>query len=681
VTLRHGYGKKNANENTQTFTYIVTVTAPVTGETELAENAAINDEPFTVRVRGNQTALSGLHLRVDPIGDGLGEYLDAVYEDVEEAEGKEIDQYAFLRLYHIYVTDDEDNEVDLSGQNVNLQVTITYDETPEGWPEELYVGHYAMSGGAVVRKAVEDETGIKKVKVSGSSVTFHITDFSVITLSAPNPTYSSGTPITVDDGSIMETKTIDDANEWQIVDQKYIGNDSVSYKQVKDSVRYQKNVIPTEKENEFWVYLSVDYRQLFAEYFATASYGATTSHNYHDSTLFGTVVEGATGNEGVGVSGTQGATLHITDKHGNPITVTANNGPCYFTIVSSDYKLIAENVPLYWSQAQNVTIYLEINSVSPKKWIILGQSVKANGHQYLMLSQEAEQLIMSEALQKASLDYLTDTMGDYIEFLGMSTVEGDLDRSDTANNYYDEGTATLHWKPVLKENPTIDKVETGEEVTVSFYDHNNGDQLRTMTVKKTVSWAMNVAELLYKVRLDVEKAGFDSCADNMNSAVSDPESYPVNDSAVLHYFDADSGSRTASFPVPHVRGLLYDLKLKKVDQAGAPLGGAAFTLTGRGNDKTDYTLTAVSDETTGEIVFENLPWGDYTVSETKAPHGYTIPLPRSRRRTPIPPSPRRPMTKASSWARSSTTPSPAASPTPTALIRIPMRSATICPLA
>lgn len=62
---------------------------------------------------------------------------------------------------------------------------------------------------------------------------------------------------------------------------------------------------------------------------------------------------------------------------------------------------------------------------------------------------------------------------------------------------------------------------------------------------------------------------------------------------------------------------LYNISFIKTNESGAKrLPGAEFTLTGGG-----LTLTALSDER-GAVTFEDIPFGTYTVTETKAPAGY-----------------------------------------------------------
>lgn len=402
-------------------------------------------------------------------------------------------------------------------------------------------------------------------------------------------------------------------NKWQIVSGGYAGNQAANKTSVlaDDNVRVQKNVIPTNVENEFLVYLSIDTKQLFSNFFASAEYKATTSNNYHDSDL-GTIViaEGMTGNQNVQVSGDRSA------GYKNSAT---------FTFVSSTGELLADNIILYWSQANNVTFYLELNDNGTTKYVLTGLSVKSGEPETIMLSKEAEQLIMSNVAQMANLNLVTDVMGKYIEYLGVVD-----DRYAKALSY-DDKTQTLTWVPQVKTNPEIDKVKTNESKTVTWTDRDG--KSHTETVYTYNSWALNVAELVYKVRLCTEKADFQSAANNMHSAVEDSCSYEVNKLATLTYNDTS----TVNFPQPYVRGLLYNLPIKKVDEKGSPLADATFKLTGAVSGEGESALqaspvtgtdSATSDEYglmkfTGLVGLDGKYSGVFQLSETSAPAGYT----------------------------------------------------------
>ena len=129
-----------------------------------------------------------------------------------------------------------------------------------------------------------------------------------LALDSGGGTTGGGGTATPADGSILTSELLkwmgaEGSNEWQIVDGEYNGNAGANKTESGDgNVRVQKNVIPTDVENEFLVYLSIDTKQLFEDYFASAQYEATTSNNNHSEQL-GTVVNSMTGNEKVTVSG------------------------------------------------------------------------------------------------------------------------------------------------------------------------------------------------------------------------------------------------------------------------------------------------------------------------------------------------------------------------------------------
>lgn len=611
VTITHQY-KNNKSEK---FTVIVTDNGGSDAEDEVEKEAAGQD--YTVTVKGNKKVLADdVTLHVEDYSSSESDYqnyYDAMITDLESVTSSTIsgEGFHFLHMYHIYLTKEGTEGEYIPEGNVNLQVTLTYDSAPEGWPSgngNLYVGHYKKANGQVSGMEISDgsaaSTGVKQIKVSGNSITFHIWSFSVfpvaaLALDSGGGTTGGGGTAAPADGSILTSELLkwmgaEGSNEWQIVDGEYNGNAGANKTASEDEhVRVQKNVIPTDVENEFLVYLSIDTKQLFEDYFASAEYNATSSNNNHDTKL-GAVIDSITGNENVHVTG-------LSTKYTNYAD---------FTILSSSGEILAENIRLYWDSSNNYTIYIKVNDGDAVKYVILGTSVKKGNSEVVMLSEEAERLIMSNAAQKAILDEVNDQMGDYIDFL--SVVSGDY----STQPVYDQNTRTLTWIPSIKANPTIDKVKTDETKTVSYTDSNGN--LQTLTTYKYNSWALNTSELIYRVRLNVSKSGFHSAADNMNSMVGAPESYVVNNSAVLEYA-GEGGDQTVDFQQPYVRGLLYDVQFEKVDKedASKKLSGAVFKLTDDSNNT--YTMTELG----GTYSIENIPWGTYTLTEETPPKGYS----------------------------------------------------------
>lgn len=405
-----------------------------------------------------------------------------------------------------------------------------------------------------------------------------VTDsFSMFVLSWQNKgiQFKPGTGENMDVPSVMDQIILpENKNAWQIVKERYEGNGTQN-KVSLDDVRYQKNVIPTDVENEFLVYLSIDMKSVFESYFSMADYKATTSNSYHANQV-GDIVSGMTGNQSVNVS--------AETKYGKS---------AFFTIYDSQGHVVAENMQLYWSQGNNITFYLETSS---GKYVLMGVEISSGSKKIIRLTKEAEDAIRQDITTKVTLGTLEDIMGEYIEFQGVVAGDYSKDKEPSFTN------GVLTWSPVPKENAAVE--EARETV--------NG------TTRKT-TWSLNVAELVYKVRLMVEKDNFHSCADNMDSTEKEQESYAVNKSAVLTYNEGKS----ITFPQPYVRGLLYDLTLlkKAQDENGKDLGvlkDAVFEV----KDATGKLYgTARSDEK-GIVNFTKLPWGTYSVTETEAPEGY-----------------------------------------------------------
>ncbi|WP_278320275.1 MSCRAMM family protein, partial [Clostridium thermobutyricum] len=61
------------------------------------------------------------------------------------------------------------------------------------------------------------------------------------------------------------------------------------------------------------------------------------------------------------------------------------------------------------------------------------------------------------------------------------------------------------------------------------------------------------------------------------------------------------------------------IKVTKLGKDGAKLAGAEFTITGENNFK-----KVITTDINGVATLNNLPWGTYTIKETKAPIGYKL---------------------------------------------------------
>ena len=110
--------------------------------------------------------------------------------------------------------------------------------------------------------------------------------------------------------------------------------------------------------------------------------------------------------------------------------------------------------------------------------------------------------------------------------------------------------------------------------------------------------------------------------------ISAPTGYQLNSDIIkVEVGVQDEGSETEAVvwdhdvPVENSKRL-YKLTVKKTDENGTrPLSGAEFQLSGGGIEQ-----TAVSGPD-GIAVFTDLPFGEYTITETKAPDGYALAKP------------------------------------------------------
>lgn len=560
---------------------------PVTEEESVAQPS--NEGGLTVSVKdtGMKKKFSGYHVVVE----------NAMDDYKGEAD--------LLQAYHIYLADKDNKEVSaedlkVKTESLNLQVTLTYDELPEWFAKAKSIKHYKSSN-----DRTEQFISGEKFDSESRSISFNVhgfSDFVIMQNDSGSGSQADGSADISEQGSILDSRSsFDGKNKWQIVSQSYKGNQASNKIESSDGrVRLQKNMIPTDVENEFEVYMSVDYNQIgaWSSFFEKANYRATSSANYHGQT--GVIVDAMTGNWNVNVSATDTSLpmwndFRIFDHDGNYLTTQK----------------------LYWgagggSNSNNFTIFIQLDN--GKFFVVGAKLTKKQGANNdvvdLRLQDETVEKTIYEELEKeVVINSVEDQMGDYITYIDGSAT------GDIKSVSYDKESKVLTWIPKVKSNPTRTEVVSGNQKTI---------------------WYENVAELCYKVRLNVEKEGFNSCAENMDSSTSEQESYKVNNYATLTY----DSEKTADFPVPYVRGLLYDYQIKKVDENGNLLPGAKFSFIGSGNNKTiPYNLTGVSGDD-GMVSWKHgagsykaagteandpgVAWGTYTVNETAAPSGYQM---------------------------------------------------------
>ena len=376
------------------------------------------------------------------------------------------------------------------------------------------------------------------------------------------------------------------------------------------SVRVNKTVEPTGVEDEFIVHLSVDSCAVSAQqtdyksFFETAPYEGVTSNWAHSMTP-GTVVG---------------------KPNGSPIKITGDPNSTYgksavFDIQYPAGKTIAKNVKLSWDKANKTTILLEIDETHN---VLIGVEVDSGSNNTLVLSKEAYDAINKKIEGSAqqgpapTLNTVTDIMGDNIEYLGSAS-------ADAGSASFNDDTSTLTWNPQYSASA---KKVAGEPE--HHYEYTASGAVAKHTVIQR-TWYYGAASMTYKVRLKTK--GLNSSYDP--EVISNP--YLTNKQATLDYsgsaYDIDANQFIdkshvkVDFPKPQVKGITYDLRVLKTDEDGMPLAGAELTRTwtdSDGNHYTDPVADNLTSDENGYVTVTGLPWGKYTLTETKAPDDFVI---------------------------------------------------------
>lgn len=426
-------------------------------------------------------------------------------------------------------------------------------------------------------------------------------------------------------------------NSWQVVsrlyDPAYTTSEGLSSEELADhsfiesddgQVRVTKTVEPTGVEDEFIVHLSVDTTANsvqttdYKTFFQNAPYQATTSNGYHDYTP-GIVTSDEKGTMDVQVSG--------------KTSLGGNQG--VFNIKDPQGRPIADNVTLYWSQANNVTILLKIGG----KYIVMGVRVSKDSTNDLWLSEEAYKMVQDAIAGEVKqgdptlLNGVRDPMGDDVEYLGVAEPDG-------GSVTYNAAERTLYWGASSENELGNDPIEYStnckkvvEDPVVTEERNQYGAVTKVTVTQRT--WYYGAASLTYRVRLNTQGDGFASSYDP--EQVSNPYNTNGNglySAAQLNYtYYTNGGESNATsnmtFPQPQVKGILYDLSLQKVNEIGTSLRGATFSLTRTWTDSfgerhVDVVEDSLVSDEQGLVSKVGLAWGTYTLVETAPPTGHTM---------------------------------------------------------
>lgn len=398
------------------------------------------------------------------------------------------------------------------------------------------------------------------------------------------------------------------ANDWQLVDGDYRDGQNGATTQVTNkskSVVIRKNVLPTATENIFTIAMKVRTQTSWADLLDATSVRIQNGNSDSSSKVHYFQIK---------KTGTNSIPVNVYFMNA-PSSVNESSLPGNYKVVyRKTYYLDPSNAGNWFLYFNNPLIGMGDHGGQKQK-------VQPGVNYYIPIGTYMEKY---NALHHAAVARkVTDTMGP-----GVSYVQG------SARNYtqipgvngrtsVNVSGDTLTWN--IDDDGTI---PIGEDYKV-VKDTLNG---------KTVYY--REYDLLYDVHLDASDENF-----------VPGKVYPTNKEAHLDYTydprpekdesdywnDFEESQSPLVFPVPSVKGTLYNLTFKKVDsKTGKPLAGAEFTLSGDYGAasvsgvtaaKPNSTQTAISsaeEKDKGVVTFKNVPWGTYTLKETKAPRGWDI---------------------------------------------------------
>lgn len=396
-----------------------------------------------------------------------------------------------------------------------------------------------------------------------------------------------------------------EANGWQIVAGDYRDGQHGATTQktnASKSVVIRKNILPTKDENIFTVALKVRTMASWADLLDATSMRIQNGNSDNSSKVhyFEILPRGS-------------SSIPVDVYFMNaPNTVSENSLPGNYKVVyKKTYYLDPSNTGMMFLYFNNLLIGIGDHGGQKQK-------VEPGVDYYVPIGTTMQNY---EALHHAAVA----TQVEDIMAPGVSYIEGSA-RNNTQIPGVSGRTSvsvsgnTLTWK--IDDDGTI---PVGQDYKV-VKDTLNG---------KTVYY--REYDLTYDVHLDASDPNF-----------VPGQVYPTNDDRTHldytydprptqdqsdYWNDFEESQSPLKFPVPSVKGTLYNLTFTKTDsKTGDPLAGAKFSLSGKygasltpgvSAKNSNYNLTATSSAQ-GTVTFEDVPWGTYELKETEAPRGWDI---------------------------------------------------------
>ena len=486
---------------------------------------------ITVSVKAPEGAFSVnsdlVTMTADPLTEEQKELVEEQLQKQADAEGMEVREYV---AYDINLWAD--------GEKIQPQIPVTV--TFENTGLESYDADDAT--GFQVDETSEQITTIEEISRTEEKVEVTAEHFTIT--GAYIAAGNGNTPVALEadnNESLAESywPTGIETNEWQIVKENYKedGNSAEPYfpSDNNTDVRIQKNVLPTENENEFYIYLNVEPQLSWEEVFAMASVWVFNSHSDHKILGSDEIPEGANAEQikdWVKRNGGSGA--NVSNLVGDRNLIDATNKNSTVENVTAKYVIVDQSGNRQIIEIPNLCYKLpssDIDSILIK--------LPFQDH-YTQLSVELENKVLNIEIDqdwffqgtgnyvlqnnKIDLDSVMDPMGDFIEFKDIEAA--------TNESTAQESNGTITWS-----------FPQDQELSTDFQDYEIVDLGNGV---KTVYWK-HAYELVYKIRLDTK-------ADNFEFG----KVYDTNKTTTLTYSTETEKDKTAVFRIPAVQSRTFD---------------------------------------------------------------------------------------------------------------------------
>lgn len=407
-------------------------------------------------------------------------------------------------------------------------------------------------------------------------------------------------------------------NEWQIMKGGYVGpydgsdvstgfdaKANVSYSS-DNAVRLTKNVISTDIENEFLMYLNVEPQISWEEVLQLNTLMVTNA------------------NKDV-------SPPEWPDQAGKPSYLRPEMRDGYTTPVQIEYYAIANGKRIVIA---NVTMYANTNKVPRGAYGIGNPLLEPSGGTFSADNEFDLKATGNGSISKAEIDISTiynkyefstkkvrpknvkDQMGKYISIY-----------EDSLN--YDGGVCVYQSGYIDWTLPDADLGLLSYTIGTDNTVYPEG-VLRGLGNGKSTYYRETAYQMTYRFSLSVEGEGFISCnnAYSVNDCAADyavqtnvsPELPDNKEIGGTVTYETNGISNSGYFYSPYIKGLLYNVEFQKVlEESKIPLEGITFSIERKIGGENHSENVRFSAETIsgkeGWVKFRNMPWGEYIVKE------------------------------------------------------------------